>query len=113
MFPLADRDAARQCSLVVVNAIVGDFQVVGPSVYVDAAASLGTVGNRQAVNARRVALEAARESDYAQSGYLARNRLDRSCWWLGAWYPPGIQPARHHRSMGPAPREHALPSRAP
>src|SRR6266481_8146410 len=61
MFALADRDAPRQCSLVVVDAIVGDFQVVGPCVYVDAAASLGTVGHRQAVNARRVALETARE----------------------------------------------------
>ena len=50
MFPLAERDAARQCSLVVVDPIIRDFQVVGPSVYVDAATALGTVRYRQAVN---------------------------------------------------------------
>src|SRR2546429_1744149 len=59
MFPLADRDAARQRALVVVDAIVGDFQVMGPSVHQDAAAALGTVDDRQAVNSRWVAIKVA------------------------------------------------------
>ncbi len=61
MFALADGDAAGQCSLVVVDAVVGDLEVVAPAVDQDAAAALGTVGDGQAVDARRVAPEVARE----------------------------------------------------
>ena len=61
VFALADRDAAGQRSLVVVNAVVGDLQVVGPAVHEDAAAALRAVGDGHAVDARRVALEVARE----------------------------------------------------
>ncbi len=61
MFALADGDTAGQSSLVVVDAVVGDFQVVRPSVDEDTAAALRAVGDRQTINPRRVALEAARE----------------------------------------------------
>ena len=59
-FALAYGDTARQRSLIVVDAIVGDFQVMRPRVYEDATTSLGTVGDGQAVDARRVAYEIAR-----------------------------------------------------
>jgi len=54
MFPLADRDATRQCSLVVVDAVIGDLEVMGPGVHHDATATLGAVDNRQAVDPRRL-----------------------------------------------------------
>ncbi len=60
-FTLADVDAARQRSGVVVDPVVGDLQVMPPAVDEDAAAALGAVGDAQAVNARRVALEVAGE----------------------------------------------------
>ncbi len=61
MLSLAHRDTARQRSLVVVDAVVRDLQIVSPAVHKDAAAALGAVGHCQAVDARGVALEVARE----------------------------------------------------
>src|SRR5262249_30684188 len=56
-FALADADAARERTSVVVNAIVGDLQVVRPSVDEHAAAALGAVPDGEPVNRRWVALK--------------------------------------------------------
>src|SRR2546427_1701929 len=48
-------------SRIVGDPVVGDLNVVTPTVHVDAAASLGAVGDTQAVDAGWVAPEAARE----------------------------------------------------
>ncbi len=72
-FALADVDAARERSGVVVDAVVGDLQVVAPGVDEDAAAALRAVGDAQAVDARRVALEVARERIVGVA-VLARSR---------------------------------------
>ena len=55
-FALADADAARERSGIVVDAVVGDLQVMRPAVHEDAAAALGAVGDAQPVDARRVAV---------------------------------------------------------
>ena len=60
-FALADLDTARQRSVVVANSVVGDFEVMSPAVDENAAAALGTVGDQQAIDPRRIALEVARE----------------------------------------------------
>src|SRR5713101_9693704 len=60
-FALADVDAARKRSSIAGNPVVGDLQVMPPAVDEDAAATLGTLGDAQAVDARRVAGVVARE----------------------------------------------------
>ena len=51
---------------VVVDTVVGDLDVVSPAVHEDAAAALGTVGDAQAVDARRVAHRSCWGTDYAR-----------------------------------------------
>ena len=46
---------------IAVDPVVGDLQVMRPAVHEDAAAALRAVGDAQAIDARRVALEVARE----------------------------------------------------
>src|SRR5262249_49174362 len=58
---LADVDAAGERADVAVNTVVGNLQVVVPAVDEDTASALRAVGDGKAVNARRVALEVARE----------------------------------------------------
>src|ERR1700687_1459000 len=60
-FTLANVDTARKGSLIVVNAVVVDMQVMPPGVNEDGSASLGTVGDGQPIDARGVALEVAGE----------------------------------------------------
>ena len=60
-FTLAHVDAARESSGVVVDAIVGDLEIMTPGVDEDAATALGTVTDTQSINARWVAQEVARE----------------------------------------------------
>src|SRR5579864_1997494 len=60
-FALADADAARERARIVVDAVVGDLQEVGPAVHKDAAATLRTVGDSQPIDARGVADVVARE----------------------------------------------------
>ena len=67
-FTLADVDAARERSGVVGDAVVGDLQVMAPGVDEDAAAALRAVADAQAVNARRVAPEVARERVVGRCG---------------------------------------------
>src|SRR6266576_531819 len=61
IFALTDVDAARKRSSVADDPVVADLQVMPPAVDEDSAATLGTVGDAQAVNARRVACVVARE----------------------------------------------------
>src|SRR5215469_5230179 len=61
MLALANGNAAGQSSLVVSDTVVGDLEVVGPSVNVDAAATLRAVGHGEAINPRRVAVEVTGE----------------------------------------------------
>ena len=76
------RSACRLTAFrVVVDPVVGDFQVVCPAVDEDAAAALGAVGDAQAVDARRVAVEVARE----RIGAVAI----RSCWLVSRVVPAG------------------------
>ena len=56
-FALADDDTAAYGAGVVVDAVVGNFEIVAPAVYIDSAAALRAVGDAQPVNARRIALE--------------------------------------------------------
>src|SRR5256885_1773927 len=58
---LADADAARQSSRIVGDPVVGNLNVLTPTVHEDAAASVGAVGDPKAIDARRIAPEAARE----------------------------------------------------
>src|SRR5512135_3940931 len=58
---LVDGDAACQRSMVAVDTVVGYLQVMAPAVHEDATAALRTVGDGDAVNARRVAQEVAGE----------------------------------------------------
>src|SRR5271166_2413189 len=58
---LADANAARKRAGIVVDAVVGDLQVMRPTVYEDAAAALGAVSDAQPIDAGRVANEVARE----------------------------------------------------
>src|SRR5690349_11447691 len=60
MFALADGDATRQRSLIVVNAVIGNLEVVSPSMDENAAAALGAVDETQSVDARRIAVVVAR-----------------------------------------------------
>src|SRR5580704_14718530 len=60
-FALADLDAPGQRSIVIANAVVGNFDVMTPAVDEDAAAALGTIGDNQPIDARRVAVEVAGE----------------------------------------------------
>ena len=55
--PLADGDAARERAGIAVDPVVGDLQVVVPGVHEDATTTLRAVGQREAVDARRVAQE--------------------------------------------------------
>ena len=59
-FSLADDDTAAQSSAVGVDPVVGHFHVVSPTVEEDTSAALGTVGEAQAIDARRVAQEVGR-----------------------------------------------------
>ena len=58
-FTLADADSARERTGVVVDPVVGDLQVMVPAVDEDAAAALGAVPDREAVNRGRIALVVA------------------------------------------------------
>src|ERR1700758_3229571 len=60
-FALTKVDAARKRSGVVVDAVVGNLQVMRPPMHEDAAAALRAVGDSQAVDARWVARVVARE----------------------------------------------------
>src|SRR5438309_3001613 len=59
-FALAYVYTARQRAGIVVDAVVGDLQVMAPAMYEDTAAALRAVGDAQPVDARRIAPEAAR-----------------------------------------------------
>ena len=54
---LADDDTAAECAAIVEDAVVGDFQIMAPTVYEDATAPLGTIGNAQTIDPRWVAQE--------------------------------------------------------
>src|ERR1017187_8529007 len=54
-FALADADAAGERTGIIVDPVVGDLQEMRPAVDEDAAAALGTVGDTQPIDARRVA----------------------------------------------------------
>src|SRR5512135_606890 len=58
---LVDGDTASQRSMVAVDTVVGYLQTMAPPVHEDATATLRTVGDGDAVNARRVAQEIAGE----------------------------------------------------
>src|SRR2546429_5910189 len=51
-FALADTDAARERSGIVIDTVVGDFEEMRPTVHKDPAAALGAVGDRQPIDAR-------------------------------------------------------------
>src|SRR5215470_9886905 len=61
-FALTHVDAARECTGVVLNTVVGDLDVVSPAVHEDTAATLRAIGDGQAVDAGRVAPEVASEA---------------------------------------------------
>ena len=61
---LANADAARERARIVVDPVVGDLQVMRPAVHEDAAAALGAVGDGQTIDARRVAIEVARDTGW-------------------------------------------------
>src|ERR1700756_1870198 len=58
-FTLANVDAAPKRAGVVVDAVVGDLNVVSPTVHEDGAAALRAVGDGQAVDPGRIAPEVA------------------------------------------------------
>ena len=58
---LPDGDAAGECARIAHYTVIGDLQVVVPAVHEDATAALRAVGERDAIDARRVAHEVARE----------------------------------------------------
>src|SRR6184192_4560565 len=60
-FALADTDAARERSGIVIDTVVGDFEEMRPTVHKDPAAALGAVGDRQPIDSRGVADEVAGE----------------------------------------------------
>ena len=55
MFALTDSDAAGERSLVAVDTVIGNLQVVTPRVDEDSAAALGAVDQAQSVDAEQVA----------------------------------------------------------
>src|SRR4051812_14511328 len=61
MLALPDGDTAGHGALVVDDAIVGELEIVVPGMSPDCAAALGTVLDRQAVDAGWVAIEVAGE----------------------------------------------------
>src|SRR5712664_1993249 len=62
MFALSDGDASGQGSLVIVDTVIRDLQVVCPAVCEDAATTLRPVRDGKAIDARRVAHEVAGET---------------------------------------------------
>src|SRR6266481_4942699 len=60
-FTLTQVNAARKRAGIVVDPVVGNLQVMAPAVHKDAAAALRAVGDAQAIDARRIALEVAGE----------------------------------------------------
>src|SRR5213078_1092813 len=76
-FTLPDVDPARERSGVVVDPVVGDLQVMAPAVHEDGAAALGAVGDAQAVDAGRIAPEAARERIRSGCGSTGTGREQR------------------------------------
>ena len=81
MFSLANGDTAGQGSLVIANSVIGDFQVMCPAVSEDAATTLRTVTDGQAVNTRRVAHEVAGKAAVgaaaSQQGRIVWERIRR------------------------------------
>src|SRR5439155_4045384 len=70
-FTLADTDAARERSGIVIDTVVGDFEEMRPTVHKDPAAALGAVGDRQPIDARGVADEVDRKSTRLNSSHVA------------------------------------------
>src|SRR5947208_5332259 len=83
-FALADADAARERSGIVIDTVVGDFEEMRPTVHKDPAAALGAVGDRQPIDSRGVADEVAGERVSRDGSRSEERRVGKECrsrWW--------------------------------
>src|SRR5262249_33250348 len=75
---LTNVDAARERTRIVLDAVVGDLDVVTPAMYEDGTTTLRAVGDRQTIDARRVAHEVAGERIPGVAAVIARSRVEGS-----------------------------------
>ena len=106
-FTLADFYAARQGSAVVANSVIGNFNVVSPAVYENAATALGAVGNQQAIDPRRIALEIARER-VGNVAPIAGSAPSAIGWPSGAWCRQDMRLRRQLRTNRSGGNPHAF-----